>query len=214
MFLDEIGDLPLEAQGKLLRVLEDGVIERVGSTQSQEVDVRIIAATNSDLSKAISAGRFRSDLFYRLHVFPIEVPPLRDRPQDVPLLVRHFIERNRLEFKRPCQDIDEASLQKLVEYDWPGNIRKLKNIIERAMILSNSALLTIDDAFFPSHSPGQENGPSTKLKDLERLRIQQALKVCEWRIDGPLGAAKQLGLNPSILRSRLKKLGIKRERRS
>lgn len=142
------------------------------------------------------------------------MPPLRERPQDIPLLVRHFIEKNRLEFKRPCQDIDEASLAKLVEYHWPGNIRELKNIIERAMILSNSALLTIDDAFFPSHSPCQENVTSTKLKDLERLQIQQALNVCEWRIDGPLGAAKQLGLNPGTLRSRLKKLGIKRESRA
>ena len=214
LFLDEVGEMPLEAQAKLLRVLQDGVIERVGSTQSLEVDVRIIAATNADLAEAMSKGQFRSDLFYRLHVFPIEVPPLRERPQDIPLLARHFIEKNRLVFKRSCQDIDETSLQKLLEYHWPGNIRELKNIIERAMILSNSALLTIDDAFFPRHSSDQEHVPSTKLKDLARDRIQQALKVCEWRIDGPLGAAKQLGLNPSTLRSRLKKLGIKREPQS
>ena len=213
LFLDEIGEMPLEAQAKLLRVLQDRVIERVGGTQSLEVDVRIIAATNADLTEAMGAGRFRSDLFYRLHVFPIEVPPLRDRPQDIPLLARHFIEKNRLEFKRPCQDIHEASLQKLLEYHWPGNIRELKNIIERSMILSNSTLLTIDDAFFPSRSASQDHDTSPKLKDLERLRILQALKVCEWRIDGPLGAAKQLGLNPSTLRSRLKKLGIKREPR-
>jgi formate hydrogenlyase transcriptional activator len=159
----------------------------------------------------MGGGRFRSDLFYRLHVFPIEVPPLRERPQDIPLLARHFIEKNRLEFKRPCQDIDEPSLNKLLEYHWPGNIRELKNIIERAMILSNSILLTIDDAFFPNRCLPQENVTSAKLKDLERLRIEQALDVCEWRIDGPLGAAKQLGLNPSTLRSRLKKLGIKRK---
>lgn len=210
LFLDEIGEMPLEAQAKLLRVLQDGIIERVGSTQSLEVDVRIIAATNADLTEAMGEGRFRSDLFYRLHVFPIEVPPLRERPQDIPLLARHFLEKNRLEFKRPCQDIDDDSLQKLLEYHWPGNIRELKNIIERAMILSHSKLLTIDDAFFP-RSSSQETGASPKLKDLERHRIQEALKVCEWRIDGPLGAAKQLGLNPSTLRSRLKKLGIKRE---
>jgi formate hydrogenlyase transcriptional activator len=210
LFLDEIGEMPLETQAKLLRVLQDGIIERVGSTQSLEVDVRIIAATNADLTEAMGEGRFRSDLFYRLHVFPIEVPPLRERPQDIPLLARHFLEKNRVEFKRPCQDIDRASLQKLLGYHWPGNIRELKNIIERAMILSHSTLLTINDAFFPS-SASQETGSSSKLKDLERHRIQQALKVCEWRIDGPLGAAKQLGLNPSTLRSRLKKLGIKRE---
>ncbi len=214
LFLDEIGEMPLEAQAKLLRVLQDRVIERVGSTQSLEVDVRIIAATNADLTEAMGQGRFRSDLFYRLHVFPIEVPPLRERPQDIPLLARHFIEKNRLEFKRPCQDIEEASLLKLLDYHWPGNIRELKNIIERSMILSNSTLLTIDDAFFPSRSANQDKDTSPKLKDLERLRILQALKVCEWRIDGPLGAAKQLGLNPSTLRSRLKKLGIKREAQS
>ncbi len=214
LFLDEIGEMPLEAQAKLLRVLQDGVIERVGSTQSLEVDVRIIAATNADLTEAMGRGQFRSDLFYRLNVFPINVPPLRERPQDVPLLVRHFIEKNRLDFKRPCQDIDESSLERLLEYHWPGNIRELKNIIERAMILSNSELLTIDEGFFPSHSPPQEIVPSSKLKDLEKNRIQQALEICEWKIDGPLGAAKQLGLNPSTLRSRLKKLGIKRGSRS
>ena len=210
LFLDEIGEMPLEAQAKLLRVLQDGIIERVGSVQSLEVDVRIIAATNVDLTIAMEEGRFRSDLFFRLHVFPIEVPPLRERPQDIPLLARHFIEKNRVEFKRPCQDIEEVSLQKMMDYHWPGNIRELKNVIERAMILSDSALLTIDDAFFPCHSPCHEDVSTTKLKDLERLRIEQALKICEWRIDGPLGAAKQLGLNPSTLRSRLKKLGIKR----
>ena len=210
LFLDEIGEMPLEAQAKVLRVLQDGIIERVGSVHSQEVDVRIIAATNVELTKAMAEGRFRSDLFYRLHVFPIEVPPLRERPQDIPLLVRHFIEKNRLEFKRPCQDIDEATLQRLMDYHWPGNIRELENIIERAMILSSSALLTIDDTFFPSHSSFQVDVSTAKLKDLEKLRIEQALKICEWRIDGPLGAAKQLGLNPSTLRSRLKKLGIKR----
>ena len=209
LFLDEIGEMPLDSQAKLLRVLQDGVIERVGGTQSLEIDARIIAATNADLMEAMEGGRFRSDLFYRLHVFPIEVPPLRERPQDIPLLARHFIEKNRLEFNRPCQDIDEASLQKLLDYHWPGNIRELKNIIERSMILSHSTLLTIDDAFFPSPSSSQENGTSPKLKDLERHRILQALQVCEWRIDGPLGAAKHLGLNPSTLRSRLKKMGIR-----
>ncbi len=211
-FLDEIGEMPLEAQAKLLRVLQDGIIERVGSVQSLEVDVRIIAATNAELTKAMEEGRFRSDLFYRLHVFPIEVPPLRERPQDIPLLVRHFIEKNRVEFKRPCQDIDESSLQKLVDYHWPGNIRELENIIERAMILSHSVLLTIDDSFFPCHSSREVDVSTAKLKDLEKLRIEQTLEICEWRIDGPLGAAKQLGLNPSTLRSRLKKLGIKRVR--
>ncbi len=211
LFLDEIGEMPVEAQAKLLRVLQDGVIERVGSIQSQEVDVRIIAATNADLQKSITEGRFRSDLYYRLHVFPIEVPALRDRPQDIPLLVRHFMEKNRLQFKRPCQDIEGASLEKLVQYSWPGNIRELKNIIERAMILSNSSTLQIDDSQIQSTQESRGSIPPAKLKDLERMRIEEALETCEWRIDGPLGAAKHLGLNPSTLRSRLKKLGINRK---
>ena len=210
LFLDEIGEMPIEAQAKLLRVLQDGVIERVGSNQSQEVDVRIIAATNAELSQSIAEGRFRSDLYYRLHVFPIEVPALRERPQDIPLLVRHFMEKNRLQFKRPCQDIDKGSLEKLVQYDWPGNIRELKNVIERAMILSNSSILQIDDLQLRNKRDSSDSLPPTKLKDLERFRIEQALETCEWRIDGPLGAAKHLGLHPSTLRSRLKKLGIKR----
>ncbi len=211
LFLDEIGVMPIEAQAKLLRVLQDGVVERVGSTIGIDVDVRIIAATNTDLNKAIAAGRFRSDLYYRLHVFPIDMPPLRGRPQDIPLLVRHFMEKNRLEFKRPCQDIEPDSLDMLIQYDWPGNIRELKNIIERAMILSNSPTLVIDETLLKKSQPVSGLGGTTKLKDLERLRIEEALEICEWRIDGPLGAAKYLGLHPSTLRSRLKKLNIRRQ---
>jgi len=211
LFLDEIGEMPIEAQAKLLRVLQDGVVERVGSTQGKDVDVRIIAATNTDLNKAISTGKFRCDLYYRLNVFPIDMPPLRDRPQDIPLLVRHFMEKNRLQFKRPCQDIEQKSLDMLLEYDWPGNIRELKNIIERAMILSNSPILTIDGALIRKTQSREIVLPTTKLKDLERLRIEQALEACEWQIDGPLGAARHLGLHPSTLRSRLKKLNIHRQ---
>ncbi len=214
LFLDEIGEMPIEAQAKLLRVLQDGVVERVGSTQGKDVDVRIIAATNTDLNKSITTGRFRSDLYYRLHVFPIDMPPLRERPQDIPLLVRHFMEKNRLQFKRSCQDIEQKSLDTLLQYDWPGNIRELKNIIERAMILSNSPTLVIDEALLRKSRPTEVALPTTKLKDLERLRIEQALETCEWQIDGPLGAAKHLGLHPSTLRSRLKKLNIRRQAQS
>ena len=212
LFLDEIGEMPIEAQAKLLRVLQDGVVERVGSVQEKDVDVRIIAATNTDVSEAISAGRFRSDLYYRLHVFPIIVPPLRERVHDIPLLVRHFMEKNRQQFKRGCLDIDERSMEMLVQYSWPGNVRELKNVIERAMILSQSAVLYVDDTCL--RSPMQENGsvlPTARLKDFEFATIHQALEACEWRIDGPLGAAKYLGLNHSTLRSRLKKLGITRK---
>jgi formate hydrogenlyase transcriptional activator len=210
LFLDEIGEMPIEAQAKLLRVLQDGIVERVGSVEGKDVDVRIIAATNTDLSKAIAEGRFRSDLYYRLHVFPIVVPPLRDRLHDIPLLVRHFMEKNRLQFRRNCQDIDERSMDMLIQYPWPGNVRELKNVIERAMILSHSSVVHVDDSLLRSPDD-EEVMPPTQLKDLERVKIQQALTACDWRIDGPLGAAKHLGLNPSTLRSRLKKLGIKRK---
>ena len=134
-------------------------------------------------------------------------PRFERRPQDIPLLVRHFMEKNRLEFQRPCQDIEEASLEKLIQYDWPGNIRELKNIIERAMILSQSTVLTIEENQIPSASHRQPSASTTKLKDLERLRIEQALEACEWRIDGPLGAAKHLGLNPSTSAKSAKKNG-------
>lgn len=209
LFLDEIGEMPIEAQAKLLRVLQDGIVERVGGMKWKDVDVRIIAATNTDLNTAILAGRFRSDLYYRLNVFPIDLPPLRERPQDIPLLVRHFMEKNRLEFKRPPQEITPDSLEKLVQYQWPGNIRELKNIMERAMILSDSSTLVIEETFITKSATPSEVLPSTKLKDLERLRIEQALETCEWRIEGPLGAAKQLGLHPSTLRYRIKKLGLR-----
>jgi formate hydrogenlyase transcriptional activator len=211
LFLDEIGEMPIEAQAKLLRVLQDGIVERVGSIQGKDVDVRIIAATNADLSKAIAEGRFRSDLFYRLHVFPIVIPPLRERLHDIPLLVRYFMEKNRVQFNRGCEAIDDRSMELLIHYPWPGNIRELKNIIERAMILSQSAVLHVDESLLGSPAPGQNLVPSTQLKDLERVQIYQALEACEWRIEGPLGAAKILGLHPSTLRSRLKKLGIKKK---
>jgi formate hydrogenlyase transcriptional activator len=210
LFLDEIGEMPIEAQAKLLRVLQDGIVERVGSIGGKDVDVRIIAATNTDLSKGLAEGRFRSDLYYRLYVFPLVVPPLRERLHDIPLLVRHFMEKYRLQFRRNCQEIDEQSMDRLIQYPWPGNVRELKNVIERAMILSNSSVVHVEESLL--RSPGDEMTATqpTQLKDLERVQIQQALHACDWRIDGPLGAAKHLGLNPSTLRSRLKKLGIKR----
>jgi formate hydrogenlyase transcriptional activator len=158
----------------------------------------------------MAEGRFRSDLYYRLHVFPIVVPPLRDRLHDIPLLVRHFMEKNRVQFRRPCQEIDERSMDRLIHYPWPGNVRELKNVIERAMILSHAVVVQIDESVLRSPVAQSEALPPTQLKDLERAQIHQALKACEWRIDGPLGAARHLGLNPSTLRSRLKKLGIKR----
>lgn len=212
LFLDEIGGLPLEAQAKLLRVLQDGCVDRVGGRQPVPVDVRILAATNAELIPAIEEGLFRSDLFYRLNVFPITVPPLRERPEDIRLLARYFVEQHRLKLKRPCRDISDESLARLVRYSWPGNVRELQNVIERAVILARSVTVEIDGRLLAgSGSLGQNgNGSPTRLHDLEHAHIRRTLEQTDWRIDGPRGAAQQLGLNPSTLRSRLKKLGIKR----
>jgi formate hydrogenlyase transcriptional activator len=210
LFLDEIGEMPLEAQAKLLRVLEDGQVERVGGTHAVTVDVRIIAATNADLVAAIGEGRFRPDLFYRLHVFPIVIPALRDRPEDIPLLSQYFLERYSAKLKRPPLELSAASIKHLCHYPWPGNIRELQNVIERAVILSRSPTVEIDHQFLPlPRSLPQENLP-VNLQDMERLHLLRVLDKTHWRIHGPWGAAEQLGVNPSTLRSRLKKLGLKR----
>jgi formate hydrogenlyase transcriptional activator len=220
LFLDEIGEMPLEAQAKLLRVLQDGLVDRVGGTKSVSVDVRLIVATNADLGAAIAAGKFRSDLYYRLHVFPIMVPPLRDRREDIPLLARHFMERCGTRLKRPCRDIEPDSLERLAAYDWPGNVRELQNVIERAMILSRSPVLEIEESLAPvvrveASTAGPESAaalgePTGSLEDIERLHILRILERARWRIEGPWGAAKELGLNPSTLRGRMRKLGITR----
>ena len=214
LFLDEIGEMPIEAQAKLLLVLQDGMVDRVGSARPLAVDVRIIAATNNDLSQAIAEGRFRSDLYYRLHVFPITSPPLRERPQDIPILTQYFMEVYCRQFKRRCHKIEAGTLERLIQYAWPGNIRELKNVIERAMILSDSSELRIDETLVNVYRPESGDPMPTNLKDLERVRTLEVLERCEWRIEGRLGAAKQLGLNPGTLRSRLKKLGISRPKRS
>ncbi len=218
LFLDEIGEMPLEAQAKLLRVLEDGQVDRIGGTQPVPIDVRIIAATNRDLSAAICEGRFRSDLFYRLRVFPIALPPLRDRPEDIPLLARYFLEHYREQLKRSRLDLDTRSLDRLVRYPWPGNIRELQNVIERAVILARSNVVEVDDRFLSQPlgvgaeplSPRVETASPVTLQDAERRHILRALEQTQWRIHGPRGAAAQLGVNPSTLRSRLKKLGVTR----
>ena len=211
--LDEIGELPLEAQAKLLRVLQDGLVDRVGGTKAVPVDVRVIAATNADLQAAIQQGRFRSDLYYRLNVFPIHMPPLRERPEDIPLLARHFLRYHAQRLKRPCQDLDGPSLERLVQYAWPGNVRELENIIERGLILCHDRLLRIDPAMVGVRISAEPHSRRT-LQDEERRHILQALTLLDWRIEGPGGAAEQLGLAPSTLRSRLQKLGIRRPSRS
>ena len=210
LFLDEIGEMSETAQAKLLRVLQDGLVHRVGGTESIPVDVRIIAATNSDLRESIHAFRFRSDLYYRLHVFPISLPPLRDRMSDIPDLAIHFLNHYCSKFQRPCNQITPESLERLLQYSWPGNIRELQNVIERACILSNSEFLQIDDSLFGPTQQSEVELSGNNLKDLERKKILEALEKMDWQIDGNLGAAKSLGLHPSTLRSRLKKLGIHR----
>lgn len=208
LFLDEIGEMPLEAQAKLLRVLEDGLVDRVGGTRPVPVDVRVIAATNSDLVAAVSDGRFRSDLYYRLHVFPILVPPLRERREDIPLLACHFLEAYRVKLKRPALELSAESMDRLKTYAWPGNVRELQNVIERAVILARSTVVEIEPQFLMTTASSSE--PSSNLTDMERRHIVRVLESTHWRIYGPQGAAAQLGMNPSTLRSRMKKLGVSR----
>jgi len=212
LFLDEIGEMPLEAQAKLLRVLQDGLVDRVGGANAIPVDVRVIAATNADLHRAIQQGRFRSDLYYRLNVFPIHMPPLRERPEDIPILARHFLRVHSQRLKRHCEDFDGPSMERLVQYAWPGNVRELENIVERALILCHERLLHIDPAMVNVRVP-PEAGPRRTLHDEERHHILQTLTLLDWRIEGPGGAADQLGLAPSTLRSRMQKLAIRRPSR-
>jgi formate hydrogenlyase transcriptional activator len=202
--------MPLEAQAKLLRVLEDGLVDRVGGIRPVPVDVRVVAATNADLVAAVREGRFRSDLYYRLHVFPIAIPPLRERPEDIPLLARHFLESYRLKLNRPSLELSESSMERLMRYAWPGNVRELQNVIERAVILSRSSIVEIADQFLTPSKTMPPTSSSVNLQELEREHIQRVLQQTHWKIYGSHGAAALLGLNPSTLRSRMKKLGIRR----
>ncbi|MFO0707843.1 MAG: sigma 54-interacting transcriptional regulator [Nitrospira sp.] len=208
LFLDEIGEMPLDAQAKLLRVLEDGLVDRVGSSRPVPVDVRIIAATNADLMALVNEGRFRADLYYRLHVFPILLPPLRERVEDIPFLVRHFLEGYRARLKRPDLELSPDSMDRLLRYPWPGNVRELQNVIERAVILSRKAMVTVDPQALAGDAPAPES--TANLVDMERRHILRVLENVQWRIYGAQGAAAQLGMNPSTLRSRMKKLGLTR----
>jgi transcriptional regulator with GAF, ATPase, and Fis domain len=213
LLLDEIGDLELALQTKLLRVLEDGEIHRLGSTLARKVDVRIIAATNRDLRRDVRDGRFRPDLYYRLSVFPIEVPPLRDRREDIPLLVWHFIQSRQRALRRLIRTIPRPTMAALQAYDWPGNVRELQNVIERAMILSEGPILRVEEVL-RSESPGRDGDersrPSEALHDTERAHIVRVLERCRWTVEGRGQAAERLGLNPSTLRNRMRKLGIRR----
>jgi transcriptional regulator with GAF, ATPase, and Fis domain len=210
IFLDEVAELPLDQQGRLLRVLQEGDFERVGSSRTTRVDVRVIAATNRDLQAAVRDKNFRLDLYYRLTIFPIALPPLRDRPEDIPQLVWFFITRHQRRMGRQIKRVPRATMEALQRYDWPGNLRELQNVVERALIRSNGEVLEIDEslgggALPPSPLPGDRT-----LATFERAHIEAVLDECDWRINGPGHAADKLGLHPNTVRFRMKKLGIKR----
>jgi len=209
IFLDEIGEMSLEVQAKLLGVLQDGRFERLGSPQSIKVDVRVIAATARNLKSDVKAGRFREDLYYRLKVFPITIPPLRDRTADISLLAQHFIKKYSRKMGKKIECISKKSLEKMVKYSWPGNVRELEHLVERSVIISSGNSLVVGERLLP----GPEDLTNQSVKDLsslERDHIKDVLTMTNWKIEGPGGAASILDIHPSTLRSRLKKLAIKR----
>jgi PAS domain S-box-containing protein len=211
IFLDEIGELPLEVQAKLLRVLQEREFERVGGGQPIRIDVRVIAATNRDLDKAVREGTFRQDLFYRLNVFPLQLPPLRQRKADIPLLVHFLLNRYRTRFGKRIDGVTRATMQRLTDYRWPGNIRELENLLERAAILAAEPILEIEpEQTAPPAAPDiAANEPTSQsMEAMERAHLLSVLQRTNWVIDGDRGAAKVLELHPNTLRSRLKKLGI------
>jgi formate hydrogenlyase transcriptional activator len=228
LFLDEIGDLPANAQAKLLRVLQDGEVQRVGSTQGLKVDVRIVAATNQDLSARVAKRAFREDLFFRLSVFPIQVPPLRDRAGDIPLLARHLTAHYARRIGKRVSGMTDEALEALTRHSWPGNVRELQNVIERAIILCNSGVISADmirldgrvaprdpelapvvKAGGEATSDGAVSNPVT-LADAEREAIIRALRQAEGRVSGDGGAAAVLGLKPTTLHAKMTKLGVRR----
>src|SRR5687767_4946015 len=208
IFLDEIGDLPLELQVKLLRVIQESEFERIGGTKTIKVDVRIIAATNRNLKLEVDHGTFREDLWYRVNVYPITMPPLRQRKDDIPLLVEHFVNTYSKKFGKNISSVSPRTMDDLQAHSWPGNIRELANVIERAVIHTHGSVLQVVDHFKPTI----ESVPSETLEEVEREYISRTLENTGWRIEGPNGAAKILGLNPSTLRTRMMKLGIQRRR--
>ena len=209
IFLDEVGDLPLDLQAKLLRVLQNGEFERVGGTQTLRVNVRVISATNRNLQEAVRAGNFRADLYYRLSVFPIEVPALRNRRSDIPLLVKHFLNGLSRSLGKPLTSVTPRSLDALMTHDWPGNVRELLHVLERAAIRTRGTIVEIDDLGVVS-AEREHRAVSTKLHDIEKTHILEVLKDSQWVIEGPRGAANKVGLHPNTLRYRMKKLGIER----
>ena len=205
LFLDEVGDLPLELQPKLLRTLQDHTFERLGSARTKTVDVRLVAATNCDLEKMMEDKQFRSDLYYRLNVFPIRIPPLRERREDIPLLVRHFTQKYAQRMGKRIDTIPEAMMQKLVRWDWPGNVRELENLIERSVILTTGNVLAVS---LPEKINGAINAAAVVGSYEEQMRIMNILRETRGRVSGPNGAAFRLGVKRTTLVDRMKKLGI------
>ena len=220
IFLDEVGDIPLELQPKLLRVLQEQEFERLGATRTVRVDVRVVAATNADLSRLVAERKFRSDLFYRLNVFPIQIPPLRDRREDISLLVRYFVQKFSRRLNKTDQYVPAEAMDALVSYSWPGNIRELENLLERAVILSPGKELRVPLSELrnaPAMPEAEESplaastaAPVATLQEAERQHILRALRQTEWRIAGPRGAASLLGMKRTTLQARIRKLGIRR----
>jgi transcriptional regulator with GAF, ATPase, and Fis domain len=206
LFLDEIGDLPLDLQAKLLRVLQDGRFERLGSNRAIKTNVRVIAATNHNLGAMVRDGRFREDLFHRLNVFPVEVPPLRERVSDIPFLVWRFVEEFNRKMGKSVDSISKQTMDRIKQYPWPGNVRELRNLVERGMIGCDGRSLTIE---LPAGSQGPVSDPVT-LEEVERKHIRDVLERVHWRISGKQGAAEILGLRRTTLHTRMKKLGITR----
>jgi formate hydrogenlyase transcriptional activator len=220
LFLDEVSELPLDTQVKLLRVLQEHEFEPLGSSRTIQVNVRIIAASNRDLEKAIQEGRFRADLFYRLNVLPMTLPPLRQRRSDIPLLTHFFVDRFSRQFGKRITGVSQDTMQVLSEYSWPGNIRELQNVMERAVVLCPGTVLKLGRDLLPTTgaeyereeeiAPGNGSQPGSSLESIEKNHILQVLKQTQGVIEGPRGAAKILNLHPNTLRSRMKKLGIER----
>jgi formate hydrogenlyase transcriptional activator len=222
IFLDEIGDLPLRLQPRLLRVLQEGEFERLGSGKTIKVDVRVIAATNRNLAEAMQSGRFRHDLYYRLNVYPIVLPPLRERREDIKLLAEAFLQEASHCLGRLFDPIPKEVLRSLSRHVWPGNIRELKNVIDRAAVMSTGSWLELPEHWAVPIRPfarefNRFSTPSRQgatLEELQRSHILQVMQQTRWRVEGPKGAARILGLNPSTLRSRMLKLGIRKESRT
>jgi formate hydrogenlyase transcriptional activator len=211
IFLDEIGDLPAEAQVSLLRVLQEREIERVGSSHPIPVDVRVLAATNRDLEAAVEAGTFREDLYYRLNVFPIRMPPLRERVEDIPILVEYLVDRYAKRVGKNIRNIEKHTLQLLQSYDWPGNVRELQNVIERAVVLVDGETFAIDDSWLTNKRPKSSNGNGravTTLANGEKELIEAALAESEGRVSGPRGAAAKLGIPRQTLEWKIRALKI------